>query len=356
MYLIVSKYSKYTSAKGWFEMRKFRLLSAVITMCVLIGLVSGCTVVDNTVIATVNGEDITKADVVLYFIQVQNNMLGQAGISNLEDAQAYWEIDGNAATARENAADEAVKTVIKCQKAAEQGIALTDEEKSQINQQIGSQITQMGGKAVFESELKAMGTTEAAYTKFVESMYLASKLDTMLSEKEEYAVSDADAEARIKETYIKAKHILISTVDSTTGAALSAEEVAAAKTQADDLYNQIKGGANFDELMNTYSSDPGLQSSPDGYEFGKGQMVPEFEQAAYALEIGEVSEPVETSYGYHIIKREALTLTADKIAQLLPTEVQIMQYEKLNAAYEEWKATAKVNIKEKALSKLKVMQ
>ncbi|MBQ6998633.1 MAG: peptidylprolyl isomerase [Clostridia bacterium] len=337
-------------------MRKSRLLSAVIAVCVLIGIMSGCTVVDNTVIATVNGEDITKAEVVLYFIQVQNNMLSQAGITSLEEAEAYWEIDSNADKAREDAANEAVKTVIKCQKATEQGIALTEEEKSQINQQIGSQITQMGGKTVFEGELKAMGTTEAAYTKFVESMYLASKLDTMLSEKDEYIVSEADAEARIKETYIKAKHILISTIDNTTGAALSDEEVAAAKTQADDLYQQIKGGADFDELMNTYSSDPGLQSSPDGYEFGKGQMVPEFEKTAYALEIGEVSEPVETSYGYHIIKREALSLTADKIAELLPTEVQIMQYEKLNAAYDEWKATAKVEIKEKALSKLEVMQ
>ncbi len=337
-------------------MRKLRLLSAVITVCVLLGTMSGCTVVDNTVIATVNGQDIVKGDVVLHFIQEQNNMLSQAGISSMEEAAEFWKIDGNADTARKNAVDEAVKTAIKCQKATEQGIALTEEEKTQINQQIGSQITQMGGKAVFESELKAMGTTEAAYTKFIESMYLASKLDSMLAEKEEYAVEDAEVEARIKETYIKAKHILISTVDNTTGAALSEEEVAAAKAQADDLYQQIKGGADFDELMNTYSSDPGLQSAPDGYEFGKGQMVPEFEKASYALEIGEVSEPVETSYGYHIIKRVPLTLSADKIVELIPTEKQIMQYEKLNVAYDEWKAEAKVEIKEKTLSKLEVMK
>ncbi len=337
-------------------MRKFKLLSAIIAVCVLIGLMSGCAVVDNTVIATVNGEDITKADVALYFIQVQNNMLTQAGVATLEEAAVYFSDESIAATARENAAEEAIKTVIKCQMAADEGIALTEEEKSQINQQIGSQITQMGGKSVFESELKAMGTTEAAYTKFVESMYLASKLDSMLMETEDFAVSEEDVREHIKETYIKAKHILISTIDNATGIALAAEGVAAAKAQADDLYQKIQGGADFDELMNIYSQDPGLQSSPDGYEFGKGQMVPEFEETAYSLEVGEVSEPVETSYGYHIIKREEINLTEEKITEFLPTETQILQYEKLDAAYAQWRSAAAVEINEKALSKLELMQ
>ncbi len=335
-------------------MRKFRLISAIVAVFVLAGLVTGCTIVDNTVIATVNGEDIIKADVALYSIQIQNNMLAQAGISTLEEAEAYFADEANAAAAREDAAEEAIKTVIKCQKAAEEGITLTDEEKTQINQQIGSQITQMGGRSAFEEELKAMGTTEAAYTKFVESMYLAGKLDSMLMEKEEFAVSEDEAKARIRETYIRAKHILISTVDDTTGAPLSAEEVAAAKTKADDIYKQIQGGADFDTLMNENSQDPGLQTAPDGYDFGKGQMVPEFEETAYALEIGQVSEPVETSYGYHIIKREAISLTEDKIAEYLPAETQNLQYEKINTAYEGWREAAAVEINEKELSKLEV--
>lgn len=336
-------------------MRKFKLLSAIIAVCMLIGLMSGCTVVDNTVIATVNGEDITKADVALYFIQVQNNMLAQAGISTIEEAGAYFADESIAATAREKAAEEAIKTVIKCQMAADEGIALTEEEKTQINQQIGSQITQMGDKAVFENELKTMGTTEAAYTKFVESMYLASKLDTMLMETEDFAVNEEDVRAHIKDTYIKAKHILLSTIDD-YGVAVSEEEKAAVKAQADDLYQQIVNGADFDALMNEYSQDPGLATSPDGYEFGRGQMVAEFENTSYALQVGQVSEPVETSYGYHIIKREEINLTEDKIAEFLPTETQILQYEKLDAAYAQWRAAAAVEINEKALSKLEVMQ
>ena len=59
----------------------------------------------------------------------------------------------------------------------------------------------------------------------------------------------------------------------------------------------------FDELMTTNSEDPGSISNPNGYLFQSGNMVPEFEDATKALEIGQFSDIVETNYGYHIIYR-----------------------------------------------------
>ena len=67
------------------------------------------------------------------------------------------------------------------------------------------------------------------------------------------------------------------------------------------MLEKAKNGDDFAALMTEYSQDPGQPE--EGYTFTKGYMVQEFEDASYALKEGEISDIVETSYGYHIIKR-----------------------------------------------------
>ncbi|MDP4038905.1 MAG: peptidylprolyl isomerase [bacterium] len=75
-----------------------------------------------------------------------------------------------------------------------------------------------------------------------------------------------------------------------------------ARAQAQDVLNQVRNGADFSELAKKYSQDTSASQGGDLGFFGKGQMVPEFEQAAFALPVGGVSEIVKSPYGYHVIK------------------------------------------------------
>ena len=84
---------------------------------------------------------------------------------------------------------------------------------------------------------------------------------------------------------VRAEHILVKT-----------------QAEAQDLETKIEKGANFEELAKEYSLCPSGKNGGDLGYFGKGQMVPEFEKATFDMAIGEVSEPVQTQFGWHIIK------------------------------------------------------
>ncbi|TRW22925.1 peptidylprolyl isomerase [Criibacterium bergeronii] len=84
---------------------------------------------------------------------------------------------------------------------------------------------------------------------------------------------------------VKASHILVENL----------EEAKKIKSELDD-------GADFADLAQEYSSCPSKDRGGDLGFFGKGAMVKEFEDAAFAMEVGEISEPVKTQFGYHIIK------------------------------------------------------
>jgi parvulin-like peptidyl-prolyl isomerase len=74
------------------------------------------------------------------------------------------------------------------------------------------------------------------------------------------------------------------------------------KALADRLYAQLKAGANFAKLAKKFSKDPGSASNGGKLTISKGQTVPEFDKTAFSLKKGELSPPVHTQYGYHIIQ------------------------------------------------------
>jgi peptidyl-prolyl cis-trans isomerase C len=87
---------------------------------------------------------------------------------------------------------------------------------------------------------------------------------------------------------IKARHILVSH-----------------EHEAQDLEKSLASGKSFQDLAKAHSNCPSKSDGGDLGEFGKGMMVKSFEDAAFALNVGEVSKPVRTQFGFHLIQRYA---------------------------------------------------
>ncbi|MGH9570341.1 MAG: peptidylprolyl isomerase, partial [Candidatus Angelobacter sp.] len=103
----------------------------------------------------------------------------------------------------------------------------------------------------------------------------------------------------------KVRHILIKTPPAGADGKVDQKAVAEARAKAEDVLKQVKAGGNFADLAKKYSQDPG--SASQGGELGwivKGQTVPEFEKTAFAQNPGQISDLVQTSYGFHIIQTE----------------------------------------------------
>ncbi|MBO3444068.1 peptidylprolyl isomerase [Clostridium sp. CCUG 7971] len=125
-----------------------------------------------------------------------------------------------------------------------------------------------------------------------------------------------DNKKEFYEDKVRASHILISTVDE-NNKPLSEAKKAEAKKKAEDILKKAKNGEEFATLAKEYSDDKGSGAKGGDLDFfEKGAMVPEFEAAAWGLKVGEISELVETQFGYHIIKvtdKSQKQLTFDEV-------------------------------------------
>ncbi|WP_417429337.1 peptidylprolyl isomerase [Kiloniella sp.] len=100
---------------------------------------------------------------------------------------------------------------------------------------------------------------------------------------------------------VRASHILLMYEGSMRSTATRSQEEA--QTLIQDLKTQIESGTAFADLAKEHSDCPSGNEGGDLGHFGKGMMVPEFEESAFSMEVGETSGVVETSFGYHLIQR-----------------------------------------------------
>jgi peptidyl-prolyl cis-trans isomerase NIMA-interacting 1 len=104
---------------------------------------------------------------------------------------------------------------------------------------------------------------------------------------------------------IAAKHVLIGYADSPKSVGNVTRSEAEARRLAEQVLREVRAeGADWDALASKYTDEePGKTTGGDLGKFGRGQMVPSFERAAFALKVGEISEIVKSPFGFHIIRR-----------------------------------------------------
>lgn len=133
---------------------------------------------------------------------------------------------------------------------------------------------------------------------YKEQMVLPTLVDNDFIERTARETYDNTAKRFEGQDLLTASHILVLMKQDATAA-----EQAAAKARIDSIYQVLLAGADFAEVARQCSDDKGSAARGGSLgQFGKGMMVPKFEAAAYALKAGEMSKPVESDYGWHIIK------------------------------------------------------
>ena len=167
--------------------------------------------------------------------------------------------------------------------------------------------TKLGSEDALNRQLKLMGVTrEEVQAKWTES----ATAESVLKRELKVNITDADAKkyyddnpARFEEPeMVRASHILLTTTDPKTNAELTEDQKAAKRKQMEDLLKRARAGEDFAELAKKYSEDPGSKDKGGEYTFPRGQMVPEFDAAAFSLGTNQVSDIITTRFGFHIIK------------------------------------------------------
>jgi peptidyl-prolyl cis-trans isomerase C len=184
--------------------------------------------------------------------------------------------------------------------------------------------TRAGSDEALTRQLKSVGTTQQELrSKMLEEATAQAVLERELK----LQVNDAEVKkfyddnpAKFEQPeMVRASHILLSTRDPDTGKELPEDKKAAKHKEAEALLKRARAGEDFAKLAKDNSEDPGSKDKGGEYEFPRGQMVPEFEAAAFSLKTNEVSDIVTTQFGYHIIKlSEKIPAKAVELAKVAP--------------------------------------
>lgn len=285
---------------------------------------------NNKVIASVGDVKIKEKELK----QRMEPMFYMNGKTKLDDEQIdYYE---------QNMLDYITTTEVLYQEGVKKKVKVDKEElKSQYEALIASitQTFQMDEEEFF----KKFKLSKEEVEKSLEKEIIAAKFI-----EEDSKVSDKDVEEYYNKNksefeQVQASHILIQTVDE-SGEELSDEKKKEAKKTAEEVLKKALEGESFEELAKKYSEDTSAQSGGDLGFFGKGQMVPEFEKAAFSLNKGEIeSKLIETQYGYHIIKKtDEKTQSLDEIKSSLKEELIV---EKQNSTIDKLMKEYKVEVK-----------
>lgn len=273
-----------------------------ILMLVIMVIFSGCTSMNEDIVAKVNGVKITKENFEKTSLKVgkEYEMIFGENIwnSEVDGGQIFKDVF------KEEILNVMISQELVSQQAQKEGIKVTEQEISNELKSFKEYIGKMPTYLDFLQEnqiddefLKSHIKQNLIFEKYRNKIMSESNIDE--SELRTYYEAHLD---EYKKEEIKASHIFISTLNSMKEP-LSEEETAKKESEAKELLKRLKSGEDFAKLAKEYSEDDvsAVNGGDLGY-FTKGVMLPEFEEAAFKLNKGEMSDIVKSPSGYHIIK------------------------------------------------------
>ncbi len=269
------------------------------------------------VVARVNGTAITSVELDRAFTSVR------AQFGELFDGE-----DGDALETqfKGRILDDLITQEVILQKAKDMGIEISDED---VDAEVAMITEQFGGEELLDQELANLNMSREQFRTEITNSVLFSKLQEV-----EFAKLDAD-DAAVEAYYtenkaqfetpeqVKASHILV-TDDAT----------------AQEVLTKLDSGEAFEDLAAEYSND--TQNKDDGGDLGffpRGAMVEAFEDVAFTQEIGIISDPVESSFGFHIIrtddKQEAVAQTLEEVRADIESQLKGQLFEQVITGWKE---------------------
>lgn len=291
-----------TSADGQSTAFTVKYICIIVMAALLLSLIS-CSVTGDSTVMRVGGNKVTYNEY-RYFYMNYRTSHENAGETDY------------AGTLKKEIEDALRQKYAKINLAKEHKVTLDDSDLSGVDNTKANNIASYGGEEALKTALEKSALTEDLYYSLLKFQALDEKLRVYITDESSGIIvsDDKTVEEFIYNHFIHATHILILNKEG--------DDIAANLKLATELQKRAASGEDFFKLMDEYNEDPGMKGNNTGYYFTDGQLIPEFEKAAKALAVGEISDAVLSGNGYHIIKR--LPLDPDYINE---------HFEELRTAY-----------------------
>lgn len=216
------------------------------------------------------------------------------------------------------------------QEAKKQNIKIDEEERKKNIEQLMTSINS-------SESLKKYYTDNKIDDEFIKSSVTEDLTRIELEKKysQENPVTQEEIDKHYetnKEEYsndeVRASHIIITTT-SPDGKDLPQDKIDEAKKQMDDIYIRAIGGEKFEDLAKQYSQDGTKDSGGDLGFFSRGRMVQEFDNVVFSMNVGDISKPFKTRFGYHIVKltdKKAGEVNMEQVKTFIKTELQVKKF------------------------------
>ncbi|MEN2767508.1 peptidylprolyl isomerase [Ornithinibacillus xuwenensis] len=180
-----------------------------------------------------------------------------------------------------------------------------------------------GGEEAFLETLSYSGVSVEDFESDLELYIATNKLmedDIAITEEEMETYFEENKDSFAQQEEVQASHILVEDLET-----------------ANKIVEMLKAGEDFAELAKEYSTDSSAENGGELGYFGKGEMVEAFENAAFEMEVGNYSDPVETEHGYHVIKVTDHTEAKEAVYEDVKDEIaDILFDQKADEIYTTW--------------------